>query len=390
MRTRLLFCVVVLGAATILRADELRTLGGKGVSGATTLVNDKEIVLTTAAGPVSTPLSQALALDLRPIKGAAAGVKYTDVRLLDDTLLHCSAVNFKGKTVELTLTSGIKLELGLEFLVWMAREGQDQALVRKWDKIAAEKVRSDRIIVLQDGELNALEGTLGEVDVEKQTIAFKFENETRQIGLPRLHGMIFFRLQAPQVATICKVVDVDGNALAASSINYDGTTVNVSTPFGAKLSLAGTSVARLDFNLGKLTFLSDLEPSKVTEKSGIGLVVRYRKDANLDGEPLLLDRSYAKGLSLHAHTELEYNLAGKFKEFKALLGVDTRIGTDSQAVVSIYCDNEKRFSEKVSAKALRPIALKVNDVNTLRIVVSSANIFDLHDHATLADAQVRQ
>ncbi len=68
------------------------------------------------------------------------------------------------------------------------------------------------------------------------------------------------------------------------------------------------TVARLDFNIGKLTFLSDLEPAKVVERSGIGLITHYRKDANLDGEPILLEKQHAKGLSLHAHTELSYQL----------------------------------------------------------------------------------
>src|SRR5262249_12529341 len=149
-------------------------------------------------------------------------------------------------------------------------------------------------------------------------------------------------------------------------------------------------VAKLDYNLGKLTFLSDMEPTKIVEKSGIGLVSRYRKDANLDGEPILLERQYTKGLSLHSYTELEYNLAGKYKEFKALLGVDTRTGTASKALVTIYCDGEKRFSETVAAKAPQPISLNVNGVQELRIVVSSQNFLDLYDHATLADARVSQ
>jgi hypothetical protein len=164
----------------------------------------------------------------------------------------------------------------------------------------------------------------------------------------------------------------------------------LTTSFGAKVSLKRDQLAKLDFNIGKLTFLSDLEPAKVVERSGIGLVTHYRKDANLDGEPILLEKQHAKGLSLHAHTELSYNLAGKYKDFKARLGVDVRTGGDSQALVTIYCDGDKRFAETVSIKASRDIALSVKDVQTLRIVVSSRNILDLHDHATLADARVSQ
>jgi hypothetical protein len=133
-----------------------------------------------------------------------------------------------------------------------------------------------------------------------------------------------------------------------------------------------------------------MQPAKVIERSGIGLVNRYRKDVNLDGEPILLDKQYVKGLSLHAHTELEYKLGGKYKEFKAILGVDGRSGADSQAKVTIYCDGAEQFSEIVSAKKIRPVAINVKDVGVLKIVVSSRNFLDLHDHATLAEARVSQ
>ena len=49
-----------------------------------------------------------------------------------------------------------------------------------------------------------------------------------------------------------------------------------------------------------------------------------------------------------------------------------------------------RFSEVATAKSPKEIALNVKDVTTLRIVVSSRNFLDLHDHATLADARVSQ
>ena len=58
--------------------------------------------------------------------------------------------------------------------------------------------------------------------------------------------------------------------------------------------------------------------------------------------------------------------------------------------MTIYCDGDKRFAEVVSVKTSRDLALSVKDVQTLRIVVSSRNFLDLHDHATLADARVSQ
>jgi hypothetical protein len=256
----------------------------------------------------------------------------------------------------------------------------------------AQKSKRDRIVILKEMEVNALEGTLGDVDAKGTTIQFQRDGANAVgILLSRLHGLIFYRTEVPAATPICRVYDTDGNTLAATKLGFgDSDQLVLTAGFGANVALQRDTVAKLDFNIGKLTYLSDMEPAKVVERSGIGLITHYRKDANLDGEPILLEKQYPKGLSLHAHTELSYNLGSKYKDFKAHLGVDARTGGDSQALVTVYCDGEKRFAEVVSVKTPKDIALNVKDVNTLRIVVSSRNFLDLHDHATLADARVSQ
>src|SRR5688500_10679931 len=100
-------CLVLVSAAL---ADELRTLGGKTVTGTVTRISDSEIVLKTDTGDVATPLAQVLAVDLKPGK-AIELANYTDLRLIDDALLHCVTVAVKGKDVEATLPSGLVLKL---------------------------------------------------------------------------------------------------------------------------------------------------------------------------------------------------------------------------------------------------------------------------------------
>lgn len=380
-----------LSIVSLAQADELKSLGGKTHVGTVTAITDTEVAIKTAEGVITVPLAQVLALDIRAPKGIAAGAKYAAVRLLDDTVLNCQNVAFKEKDVELTLLGGPQIKLPLAQLVWMVRDAQNGELKKKFDELLAQKIKRDRIVILRDGELNPLDGTLGEVDAKGTTISFKREGaDAIPILFERLHGLIFHRSEVSTETPLCKISDAEGNHLVATKLSFDGATLNMTTTFGAKIALKQEALSKLDFNMGKLTYLSDMEPAKIIERSGIGLITRYRKDLNLDGEPIILEKQHVKGISLHAHTELEYDLAGKYKEFKALLGIDARTGADSRALVTIYCDGEKRFQETVTLKATRPIALNVKDVGTLKIVVSSRNFLDLHDHATLADARVSQ
>lgn len=369
-------------------ADQLRTLEGKVITGKTTSVNETHVILKTDAGEVSTPMAQVLFLDLRPAKGVPIGSKYTDVRLLDDTILHCQDLAFLGKEVELTLLSGAKFKLPLSYVTWYLRNAQDAGLAAQWEKLLKEKVRTDRVVVVKDGDLTTLEGVLGAVDPAGKTIAFTQEGSKPILAkLEKLQGLIFFRPDGATKGPICRVIDSQGNVLSAAKLILDKNIFQVTTTFGATVDLAEEAVARIDFNMGKLAFLSDLEPSKVVEKNALGLAEPYRRDTNLDGVPIILDRGYPKGLSMHAYTELEYDLGRKFKEFKAVVGVDPRIGTASKAKVSIYLDGALKFSETASVKT-RLILMDVTGVGSIKIVVSSPDFFGLGDHATLADPQL--
>lgn len=393
-RTRLAVAALLL-AVTLASADDLRTLGSKTVSGTVVGVTDKEITVRTAGGmTVATPIAQVLALELRPVKGVAASTKYSDVRLSDDTLLHCKAVAFKGKDVHLTLLSGQEVKVPLSSLTHYFRDAHDSVLRKEWDTILGrEEVKRDRVVILKNDELNAVEGTFGDVSPDGQAIQFRLEGGLiRPVPFTNIGGMVFYRLDGPTKSPICQVHDVQGNSLAAVAVKLDGNTFTVTTTGGIDIRYDHQAIARFDYNMGKLTYLSDLEPTKKVERSGVGLPIAYRKDTNLDGDQILLgDKIFPKGLSIHAYTELEYALGGRYKEFRTFIGVDPRVGPESKAVVVIERDGREVYKGEFTAETpLREVRLPMQKANRLRITVSSSNLLDLHDHVTFADARVSQ
>src|SRR5205814_6284023 len=126
---------------------------------------DTEIILKTDGGNVSTPLVQVLAVDLQTGAGVSL-IKYTDLRLIDDTTLHCKSVTVKGKEVEAILPSGLSVKLPLASVVALHNDAGNKELKKKWDELARPKLKRDRLIILRDDELNLVEGVLGEADAE--------------------------------------------------------------------------------------------------------------------------------------------------------------------------------------------------------------------------------
>jgi len=281
----------------------------------------------------------------------------------------------------------------LTSVVSVLKDAQDANIRKQFAKLAKAKARTDRILVFKDGELNAVDGALGEVDADGKAIEFKRDGSAAiKARFEFLQGVTFLRTEAAPEA-ICRVIDQDGSTLSAAKLAFDGTTLTVGTPFGTSVALKDDAVARLDFNLGRLTYLSDLEPSKLIENVFFGGFRSYRKDVNQDGQPIvLLDKAFVKGVTIEGAGAVEFNLNSKYKDFKAYVGADTRSaeGALGKTTVTVFCDGTKQSTTTVVPTQLTPITVSVKDVGTLRIVVEGPNFTGLSSYVTLADARVSQ
>jgi len=171
----------------------------------------------------------------------------------------------------------------------------------------------------------------------------------------------------------------------------------VTTVSGARITLPDAkTLAKLDFSRGKLAYLSDLNPTRETmtlateDDDQYARFARYRKDLNLDNQPIKLSgKQFAKGVALHAGTMLIYPLGGDYKEFRAVLGVDDGVETESRVDVIIEGDGRELFRGQVKAKdPPKPLAVDVRGVRDLRIIVRATGLLDFGAQVALADAKV--
>jgi hypothetical protein len=390
-------CIVFLLGAAVGMGAEVRTLAGMTLTGDIVKLSEKEVVVKTAEGEVATPITQVLTIDLGPANNLLpANAKYRDVELMDGTVLHCGDVQFKGKEVKLTTVAGQEVKAPLAALRYYIGDAHDAKIMQSVRERFLTKRRTHDILIAKtaDGQLNGLEGTLGDADDKGETIEFELTGSGKkvQLALTRVQGMVFSRtIRGDLPEAVCKLTDNHKNTVVASGLALTPTGLTVTTPYGAKIDYTTSMVARLDFSTGKLTFLSDLEPSKVVETNNLDRVEHYRKDQNLDGEKIRLGgEKYDKGLSLHAYTELEYKLDGEYEFFQAVIGVDDLVGgADGHTIVRLEGDGKEITSWKIARKD-NPLKVKVpiKDVHRLKVVVASGDLLDLGKHVTLADAKV--
>ena len=400
-RVLIAFCL----CASISTAADLRLLSGKTITGELVGINGKEIVIKTSTGDVPTPLAQVLQLDLEPVAPAPKKeVKVTDVELIDGSLLHCSSFVLKGKQAELTLLSGQAVKLPLEAIRYVLNDAEDEKNRKDWKERFVEEKRTSDLVAIRsaEGRSSRLKGTFGEADDEGKTIQFDLNSggNPRPLKLERVQGMLFLRQGSTLADVLCKVHDIHQGLLMVAEVKMDDKGCTISTAAGVKIEYPLKLVSRFDFSRGKLTFLSDLEPVKVVETSTEERIEHYRRDKNLEDQKIHLrvpkdkgeseEKEFDKGLALHSRTELEYDLKGEYNEFKALLGVDPKVGgTDGSTLVKLEADGKEIYSGTITRQDLAiAINRDIKGVSRLRILVSSGDLLDLGKHVNLALARV--
>jgi len=99
-----------------------------------------------------------------------------------------------------------------------------------------------------------------------------------------------------------------------------------------------------------------------------------------------------KGLALHSYTELEYDLKGEYREFKAVIGIDETLGGAEPTVVRILGDGKELYKATLTPgdkdKPAQEVTLSVKNVFKLRLIVQAAKFLDLGSQALFAEARV--
>ncbi|MGW6704474.1 sulfatase-like hydrolase/transferase [Streptomyces sp. NPDC054956] len=143
------------------------------------------------------------------------------------------------------------------------------------------------------------------------------------------------------------------------------------------------------------SYLSDL--TWVSAANGWGPVEIDRsngKQAAGDGTPIAFGGvTYAKGLGVHAPSEIVYHLGGRGNRFTALVGIDdfsTKQSSAGATRATVRADGRTLFTTGVLTGASGPTALDIDvrGVRLLHLVVEDANANSAFDHTSWALARV--
>jgi hypothetical protein len=254
--------------------------------------------------------------------------------------------------------------------------------------IRSSAAQMDTAFIVQKDILDSLEGAAHSFD--GSTLQFEWDKETLAVSSDKLAGIRFYRPRAPRGAPTCLIEDVLGNRIWVKSLRLDGTQLKAESALGFFTAFELKLVKVLDYSIGKVVYLSDLQPASVRETPFFDIVWHYTVDKNLRGDPLRLDgKQYKRGLSLHSRCRLTFSIAGKYKRFVADVGIDDSVGQLGHVICQVIGDGKTLFESEIEGgQPPKKLELNIKNIRSLVLFVDFGERLDIGDRLNFADAKL--
>jgi glucose/arabinose dehydrogenase len=141
-------------------------------------------------------------------------------------------------------------------------------------------------------------------------------------------------------------------------------------------------------------FLSDLTPTTVASNGWGPLELNKSngESAANDGVTMTLNGvSYARGLGVHATSDITYNLVGgNYTRFTSDIGVDDEVGSNGSVVFQVWADGVQIYDSGImtGSSATKTVDVDVTGRQNLRLQVLNGGDNGWYDHADWANAQL--
>jgi hypothetical protein len=263
-----------------------------------------------------------------------------------------------------------------------------EAFARRLESPGAEDLLLARA---KDGEVVAIAGIVE--GLKANTLSFQYKGKTRTLALKQVEGFVLANRPPPEPPDEVRATFMLPGGIAVSGRwkSIEAETWSVEAPWGQLMKLPSAEIQSVRFRGGVMSYLSDLEPSEVEQTPYFGRVVPYRRDVNLEGNPLKLgDNRFDKGLAVHSRTALTYDLDRRFSSFQATIGFDATGKQKGRVDCRILADGKELYANPDLRADTPPVDLNldIKGVEQLQLIVDFGPDEDTGDRVIWADARV--
>ena len=335
---------------------QVNMMDGTTVSGNLTAASAGEITIQCDGKAVTVPSEQLLSVTPKVPPEPSGESPTAWIELVDGSKLSGAGFTVKNGTAAIALDGTVyRIPTSAIRNVRFSKPGDPASPV--WPAKVGADAMSDLLAVRKKDTVDFNEGVL--VSVNEDHVLFQLEGETIPVARTKIDGLIFFHkagdtLPEPK----CIIEECNGRRISARDFLLSKGKLEISTSLGLVHLIPVENITRIDFSIGKVVYLSDLEPDSVRWTPYLDIrgaseaMEQYyapRRDEGREHQPLVTGgKKYTKGLGLYSRTEMTFRLPAGAKKFKALAGIDDSVRDVGGVRLVISTDGKKIFDKSIT------------------------------------------
>ncbi|GAB4157703.1 MAG: hypothetical protein Tsb009_34850 [Planctomycetaceae bacterium] len=375
---------------------EVNTLQGEQHTGTLQKINSTSLEIDSQGKASQLPLKDLMLVSFPKATPPANILKEPIVvELTEGSRILCANVSVTRRKADLESPTLGKISVPLSIVASIRFSTKDSSFDAKWKELCKRSLKKDYLVIAKPPTLDHLDGVVG--DMTSEEISFSLGDNTVPVKRPRVFGIIYAPKEKPSLSkAVCRADLTDSNSLQLSSLTWDGTKLNGKLLTGNAVELPVSTLRTLDFSLGKVRYLSDMEPREVKFTSLYNdpsdeLLFKYRRNRTFENKPLQLgEKKYARGLWIYPRTYLKYRLGKEYRRFQAILGIDANARGNGNAHITISGDGKVLLEADVKkGDKPRVVDLPVANYRELEILVDfGQDKNNAGDHLDLVEARI--
>ncbi len=335
---------------------QVATLAGEQHQGALEAFSPEAIVVKTDSKSVTIPVSEVLLIRSTQSTAVSPNDSRYEMRLVDMTRLRVQSVVSSG-TISTVVHSRLgELKIPTANISSIRFSPSEPKMDAEWNQLLDRAIKKDVVAIRKGDVLDHLDGVIGSLN--EATMQFQMDSDEIAIKREKVFGLIYSKRVSLAKKAIAQLELVTGDQLALKQIQWNGTAWTAILVTGLEVEVPPDLFFTLDYSLGKVAFLSDMQPRTAKHTPfwdpqinlpGSYVVNEYRRDKNFDGTPISLgETTYAKGLAIHSQSLLKYRLGGDYRRFQAVMGIGDEVPS-GDVDVTLKGDNKILFKGAVKA-----------------------------------------
>ncbi|MBW3539730.1 MAG: NPCBM/NEW2 domain-containing protein [Planctomycetes bacterium] len=374
---------------------ELSTLKGEQHIGELQSLSAETVTLAGETGPVTVPLADVLKVRFpAPADETPDDPKLLRVWFVDGSQLAAQTIATDSRTATVGTVRLGEVSTPIDAVSSIRFGPLDSKVEASWADLRSRTLQKDLLVIRKNDVLDHLSGVVGTIDEEH--VRFLLGGNEVPVKRANVFGVVYARDTAPP-SPRAEMRLAGGDVAYVKSFTVSDGTVAVQLAAGAKVAPKLEDLRVLDFSLGKVRYLSDLEPrtyelTPLFDGEAERSLFRYRRDRNQRGEVLkLAGVEYPRGLWIHSRTRLVYRIGGDYRRFQAVMGIDDDVARRGLGDVHVVITGDGKPLVETDVKGADkpvPLDLDVSGIRDLEILVDFGGDIDIADHLDLADAKV--